>query len=78
MAKTTVSTSELKANCSRILDGVARRRVPVVITKRGHPVAKLVPIDEEISSLFGFARGCITIQGDIVSPLEEEWEASES
>lgn len=75
MDKSTVSTSELKANCSKIIDGVARHRGEVVITKRGRPVAKLVPIEERRSSLFGFARGTVTVRGDIIEPVDVAWEA---
>ena len=47
-----------------------------MITKRGRPIAKLVPADGERKSLFGFARGCITIRGDIVEPIDVEWDAA--
>ena len=36
-----------KQGCLALLDEVAERRVEVVITKRGKPVAKLVPIETE-------------------------------
>ena len=38
-------------------------------------VAKLVPADEESRDLFGYMAGTIDILGDIVSPLDVEWEA---
>jgi antitoxin (DNA-binding transcriptional repressor) of toxin-antitoxin stability system len=49
--------------------------VTVVITKRGKPVAKLVPVGPQVDDIFGFLRGKITITGDIVSPAltPEEW-----
>jgi len=78
MDKTSVSTSELKANCSKVVGRVAQQRTPVVITKHGRPVAKLVPVsDEDAPSLFGFARGEVTIHGDIIDPLDVRWEAAE-
>jgi len=40
-----VPAASFKANCLRLMDEVARKRTPIVITKRGKPVAKLVPID---------------------------------
>jgi antitoxin (DNA-binding transcriptional repressor) of toxin-antitoxin stability system len=47
----------------------------VVITKRGKPVAKLVPVNEEKDDIFGFLAGKATITGDVVSPALtlEEW-----
>lgn len=41
-----VQASEFKATCLSLLDEVAETRREVVVTKRGRPVAKLVPIDE--------------------------------
>lgn len=46
-----------------------------MITKRGKPVAKLVPVEEQTDDLFGFLSGKVTIVGDVVSPALklEEW-----
>jgi prevent-host-death family protein len=65
-----------KAKCLAIMDEVQTKRVTVVITKRGKPVAKLVPVDsKEKDEIFGFMRGKGKITGDIVSPILtlEEW-----
>jgi prevent-host-death family protein len=72
----TISASDFKARCAQVINDVAKGRGPVVITKRGRPIAKLVPADEEGKSIFGFAKGCITIRGDIVEPIDVEWEAA--
>jgi prevent-host-death family protein len=42
----TVAISELKARCLRLVDDVARRRHVLVITKRGKPIARVVPLDD--------------------------------
>jgi antitoxin (DNA-binding transcriptional repressor) of toxin-antitoxin stability system len=59
------------------MDEVQKKRVPVLITKRGKPVAKLVPVEQESKNddLFGFMKGQGRIVGDIVSPAltREEW-----
>ena len=39
----TMAAGKFKDLCLKTLDEVARTRSPVVITKRGRPVAKLVP-----------------------------------
>jgi prevent-host-death family protein len=64
-----------KANCLAVMDEVQAKRVSVVITKHGKPVAKLVPVESKGDDIFGFLRGKITITGDIVSPAltPEEW-----
>ena len=68
-----ISAAEFKANCLRLMDEVARRRAPIVITKRGKPVAKLVPIEDKPIDIFGRMAGTIKICGDIIGPLDEEW-----
>ena len=42
-----VMASTFKAQCLSLIDLVAIDHVPIVITKRGRPVARLVAIDEE-------------------------------
>ena len=67
-----VAAAEFKANCLRLMDKVARERRPIIITKRGKPVAKLVPVEEqEPIGLFGRMAGTIKIVGDIISPIED-------
>ena len=41
----TMAAGEFKARCLQVMDEVRSTRTPVVITKRGKPVAKLVPAD---------------------------------
>jgi prevent-host-death family protein len=64
-----------KTNCLAVMDEVQSKRVTVVITKHGKPVAKLVPVGSQVDDIFGFLRGKITITGDIVSPAltPREW-----
>jgi antitoxin (DNA-binding transcriptional repressor) of toxin-antitoxin stability system len=66
-----------KANCLAVMDEVQSKRITVVITKRGKPVAKLVPINagQDKDDIFGFLAGKGTITGDVVSPAltPEEW-----
>ncbi len=71
----TVKASEFKAKCLKLMDEVNRTGEPIVVTKNGVPVSKLVPYRERPDSLFGQDRDLISIEGDIVSPLEEAWDA---
>lgn len=69
-----IPAAQFKANCLRLMDEVAQSRTPIVITKRGKPVAKLVPVDDKPIDLFGYMAGTITIVGDIISPIDDvEW-----
>jgi prevent-host-death family protein len=70
-----IAAGEFKAKCLALLDEVQRERKEVLITKRGQPVAKLVPVDQRPSSFLGSMKGTMEILGDIVSPLEVKWEA---
>ncbi len=75
-ADSTVPAAVFKATCLELLDQVRDRRARFVITKRGKPVARLVPVDSPgRTSLFGYMKGVITIHGDIVSPTGEVWDA---
>jgi prevent-host-death family protein len=74
---TQIAAGEFKAKCLGLLDEVQRQRKEVVITKRGKPVAKLVPINENPASFVGSMKGTMEIIGDIVSPIDVTWEADE-
>ncbi len=71
---TTIPAGEFKAKCLKLLDEVAEKREPLVITKHGKPVAQIVPIATE-GDFVGSMRGTGEILGDIISPLDIEWEA---
>ena len=67
-----VGATAFKAQCLSLLDRVARTGEPLVITKRGKPVARLVPARRtQPTSL----RGSVTIRGDIVAPILGTWDA---
>ena len=67
-----IGAGEFKARCLALLDEVAETGDEIVVTKRGKPVAKLTPI-ESAKPL----EGSVRILGDIVGPLDEEWEANQ-
>jgi prevent-host-death family protein len=75
MKTKTIPAGAFKARCLAIMDEVQAKRQAVVITKRGKPVAKLVPVEQEKDDIFGFLKGKIEIKGDIISPAltPEEW-----
>jgi len=72
-----ISAADFKARCLTLMDEVSESREPVLITKRGRPVAKLVPLKRTRSKLIGRLQGIVKITGDIESPLEppEAWDA---
>lgn len=59
-----INAAEFKAKCLKLLDQVAATHEPLVITKRGKPVARLVPVETEPrTSLFGYMKGTAQILG---------------
>jgi prevent-host-death family protein len=66
-----------KAHCLAVMDDVHAKRETIVITKRGKPVVKLVPVNEEADEIYNFLAGKGAITGDIVSPAisSEDWGA---
>jgi len=72
----TIPAGEFKTKCLQLLDEVAATRQPLVVTKFGKPVAQLVPMPPKVK-LRGALKGSVLYEGDIVSPLENEWEAAQ-
>lgn len=70
-----IPAGEFKAQCLKLLDEVHQQRRQIVITKRGKPVARLVPLAEDLPDIFGRMKGTGEILGDIVSPTGEIWNA---
>ena len=70
MAEKTIAAGKFKAQCMALLDEIAVTRKQIVITKRGKPVAKIVPIEEqEPASLLA----SVLWEKDLVSPIDEDW-----
>lgn len=67
-----MAAGEFKAKCLAVLDEVAVSKQEVVITKRGRPVAKVVPLTPSHPVP---RKGLIVRQGDLVSPIDERWDA---
>lgn len=68
-----IPAGEFKAKCLQLLDNVSKTG-PFVVTKRGKPVAKVVPLEDIVEVPL---RGLIVKQGDLVSPLDEPWDADQ-
>jgi len=68
---------KFKAQCLSLLDAVQATGEPLVITKRGRPVAKVVPFKSANQDIFGYMAGKVRIVGDIESPIPVEWGESE-
>jgi len=73
-----VPAGVFKATCLELMDRVKERREEIVITKYGKPVAKLVPADDAGAprgTAWGWMKGTVLWYGDVISPIDVEWEA---
>ena len=71
-----MAAGAFKARCLAIMDQVVQSEEPVLITKHGKPVAKLVPQEKQADDIFGYMTGKVKIVGEIVGPVTplEDWE----
>jgi prevent-host-death family protein len=76
MRQQTVGAAEFKARCLELMDRVATTGNTIIITKRGKPIARLGPVGPRPRTLVGALKGHVRITGDIVGPLDVEWESS--
>jgi len=73
----TMSAANFKARCLELMDTVERTGRSVVVTKRGRAVAVLAPVRVRRTSAYGFMKGRIQILGDIVAPIDVDWDAEQ-
>ena len=72
----TIPISRFKAQALKIIDQIAQNNDEMIITKRGKPLARILPY-KETSSLAkpGQLADTLLFEEDIVSPLGEDiWE----
>ena len=67
---------DFKARCLAVMKKVQATGEPVIVTKRGAPLVKVVPVASEKIGIFGFMMGKVRIVGDIESPIPVEWEVT--
>jgi prevent-host-death family protein len=60
-----IPAAKFKEQCLSLLDRVDEDGI--VITKRGKPVAKLIPIRAESAELIGKLKGRVKVKGNILS-----------
>jgi prevent-host-death family protein len=65
-----IAAGEFKAKCLELLDRVARDGDSLVVTKRGRPVAKVVPVEPRVRRSL---RRSVRYLADIVEPIGDEW-----
>lgn len=75
-----VGSAEFKANCLKIIDQINKDKQSVTITKRGNPVARLLPVDDRKAkgSIVGAMKGSVLRYDDPFAPVAEtsDWNAT--
>jgi prevent-host-death family protein len=80
----TIPAGEFKAKCLAVMAEVNSTGRPVLVTKRGKPLARVMPVEElapkeSVDAIFGSLRGLISIPGQTIEADEpfiplEEWD----
>ena len=72
-----VGAGEFKAKCLRLIDRVNQTHEEIIITKRGKPMARLTGVPQRRPRrVFGCMKGSAVVLGDIIAPIEDEWDAN--
>ena len=68
---------QFKAQCQAVMDEIQRTGEPILITKHGKPIAKLVPVPGALDEIFGYMASKVKIVGDFARPITplEDWES---
>jgi prevent-host-death family protein len=73
-----VAISEFKSHCLSLLEDVARTGEPLLVTKRGRPLARITPSGNiAIARPQDTLRGSVSYEGDLLAPVvsAEAWNA---
>ena len=80
MKHQTVSVTEFKTKCLSLLDGVGKNGGSITVTKRGRPLAKVVPAPKEgWKSLEGIWAGQFSVPDEILmADTSDQWKVMRS
>jgi prevent-host-death family protein len=70
-----IAISQFKAHCLELIEKLQTDGQPIIVTKRGKPVAKVMPFNNEKVSLFGILKHKAEIKGDIIDAIDVKWDA---
>ena len=69
-----IQAGQFKTKCLHLMDEVNEKHISITITKHGKPIAKLIPIEDKSVDFFGCLKGTVTVNADIIAPLDVDWE----
>ncbi len=74
MKEKSIAAGEFKTHCLKLMSEVHDLHRSIVITKHGIPIVKLVPYEKEGKPLFGCLQNTVELQGNILDPIDEQWD----
>lgn len=69
-----IAISKFKSHCLEILKNLEKSKTSIIITKRNKPIAIVSSFQKKKKSIFGILKNRGEVMGDIISPIDEEWE----
>ena len=76
--ESTVPIGEFKTHCYQIIEQAQKEGKSVIVTRKGKPVVKLLPLDSQIEDdecFFDSLKDSVVIKGDIISSIDVKWSA---
>lgn len=74
----TMPISDFKAHALKVIDNISITKESVVVTKRGKPLAEVIPFRQPgAKQCSGKLAEAKVFEGDLLSPINEEWEAGQ-
>jgi antitoxin (DNA-binding transcriptional repressor) of toxin-antitoxin stability system len=70
-----LKASDCKAKFLSLIEDISTTGECVTVTKRGKPLVDMIPHRANKKDAFGILKGHIEIKGDIISPIDVEWDA---
>lgn len=71
-----IAAAVFKARCLTLMEDVRSTKQPLLITKRGKPMAKLVPVEEPKDDFIGRLKGVFEVVGNLEDEAPEPWESA--
>lgn len=69
-----IAAAQFKTHCLSVMEQVSRSGQPVVVTRHGKAVVKVIPMDSDAEDIFGALAGIARITGDIDNTVPaSEW-----
>ena len=71
-----IQSDQLKAECETFLADIAEHKQGYVIMQGDIPIAEVFPARKlEDDPVFKQLLGSVKVHGDIISPIDEQWDA---